>query len=47
MKGWRIGATFWEWTHFDLQLTLLASWLYRLLAQQVGGSYATAEAKTL
>ena len=32
---------------FDLQLTLMASWLYRLLAQKVGGTYATAEAKTL
>jgi hypothetical protein len=32
---------------FDLQLTLMASWLYRLLAQRVGGTYATAEAKTL
>ena len=32
---------------FDLQLTLMASWLYRLLAQKVGGIYATAEAKTL
>ena len=32
---------------FDLQLTLMASWLYRLLAQQVGGTYAHAEAKTL
>jgi hypothetical protein len=25
----------------------MASWLYRLLAQKVGGTYATAEAKTL
>jgi hypothetical protein len=32
---------------FDLQLTLMASWLYRLLAQKVGGIYAHAEAKTL
>lgn len=32
---------------FDLQLTLMASWLYRLLAQKVGGTYASAEAKTL
>src|SRR5207244_13124320 len=32
---------------FDLQLTLMASWLYRLLAQKVGGTYAHAEAKTL
>jgi hypothetical protein len=32
---------------FDLQLTLMASWLYRLLAQKVGGTYTTAEAKTL
>jgi hypothetical protein len=32
---------------FDLQLTLMASWLYRLLAKQVGGTYAHAEAKTL
>jgi hypothetical protein len=32
---------------FDLQLTLMASWLYRLMAQQVGGTYAHAEAKTL
>ena len=31
---------------FDLQLTLMASWLYRLLAKQVGGTYAHAEAKT-
>jgi hypothetical protein len=32
---------------FDLQLTLMASGLYRLLAGQVGGEYRQAHAKTL
>ena len=32
---------------FDLQITLMASALYRLLAQQVGGGYAKATAKKL
>jgi hypothetical protein len=31
----------------DLQITLMASSLYRLLAEKVGGSYRQAEAKTL
>jgi hypothetical protein len=32
---------------FDLQITLMASSLYRLLAKQVGGTYDHAQAKTL
>ena len=32
---------------FDLQLTLMASSLYRLMAVQVGGIYGQAEAKTI
>ena len=32
---------------FDLQLTLMASGLYRLLAEKVGGEYRQAQAKTM
>src|SRR2546422_7111465 len=32
---------------FDLQITLMASSLYRLLAKKVGGTYDHAQAKTL
>jgi hypothetical protein len=32
---------------FDLQLTLMASGLYRLLAERVGGEYRQAQAKTM
>jgi hypothetical protein len=32
---------------FDLQITLMASSLYRLLAETIGGTYAHAQAKTL
>jgi hypothetical protein len=32
---------------FDLQITLMASALYRLLGERVGGEYARAQAKTL
>ena len=32
---------------FDLQITLMASALYRLLAQKIGGIYSTAQAKKI
>jgi hypothetical protein len=32
---------------FDLQITLMASALYRLLAEKIGGIYATAQAKKI